>query len=95
VAAAAKQGTSSKPSEATLSWQKAVALHLAKHKQYPSEARDHGDEGVATVWLSIDRSGKVLSTRLVATSGSQLLDKEAIEFLLRASPLPHPALMPD
>ena len=90
VAVAAKQGISSKPSEASLTWQKAVALHLNKHKTYPGRARDRGEEGVATVWISIDRSGKVIASQLVTTSGSQLLDKEAVDLVSRANPLPRP-----
>lgn len=87
---APKQGLSSKPSEATLSWQKAVTLHLNKHKKYPSDARKHGEEGVANVSFSIDRSGKVIAARLDKSSGSELLDKEAVEVLSRASPFPQP-----
>jgi protein TonB len=90
VAAAPRQGISSKPSEANLTWQKAVALHLNKHKTYPAQARENGDEGVAMVSITIDRSGKVISARLLTTSGFQLLDKEAVEVASRASPLPKP-----
>lgn len=90
VAAAPKQGISSKPSNAVLTWQKAVALHLDKHKHYPDAADSHGDEGVATVWVSIDRSGKVVTTQLIASSGSRALDVEALEVFTRSSPLPRP-----
>lgn len=89
-AVAPKQGVSSKPSEAQITWEKAVALHLNKHKRYPSEARDHKEEGVAVVWFSIDRSGKMIEGRLQKSCGSTLLDKEAVEVLSRASPFPRP-----
>lgn len=85
-----KQGVSSKPSEAMITWQKAVALHLNKHKRYPGEARDNKEEGVAVVWFSIDRSGKVITGRLERSCGSSMLDKEAVEVLNRASPFPRP-----
>jgi protein TonB len=88
--AAPKQGTSLKPSQAALSWQKAVTLHLNKHKKYPHDARARGEEGVANVSFSIDRSGKVIATHLDKSSGSNLLDQEAIEVLTRASPFPTP-----
>ncbi|MCK9909844.1 energy transducer TonB, partial [Microbacteriaceae bacterium K1510] len=90
VAMAPKQGVSSKPSEAQVTWQKAVALHLNKHKRYPSEAREKGEEGVAVVWFSIDRSGKVVTGKLQKSCGSTMLDKEAVEVLSRASPFPRP-----
>jgi protein TonB len=85
-----KQGVSSKPSEAMITWEKAVALHLNKHKRYPGEARDKKEEGVAVVWFSLDRSGKVIEGRLQRSCGSTQLDKEAIDVLNRASPFPRP-----
>jgi protein TonB len=88
--AAAKQGLSPKPSQAALTWQKAVALHLNKHKRYPSEARSRGEQGVALVSYSIDRSGKVIAARLDKSSGSALLDQAALDALDRASPFPAP-----
>jgi periplasmic protein TonB len=88
--AAAKQGLSSKPSQAALTWQKAVALHLNKHKKYPTEARLRGEQGVALVSYSIDRSGKVTAARLDKSSGSTLLDQAALDALNRASPFPAP-----
>lgn len=89
-AVAPKQGISSKPSEATISWQKAVALHLNKHKRYPAEAHESKVEGIVTVWFSIDRSGKMVAARLEKSCGSTVLDEEAIEMLKRASPFPRP-----
>ena len=89
-AVAPRQGVSSKPSEAQITWEKAVALHLNKHKRFPQEARNKKEEGVAVVWFSIDRSGKVITGRLQKSCGSTLLDKEAIEVLSRASPFPRP-----
>lgn len=89
-AAAPKQGVSSKPSEATMTWQKSLVFHLNKHKKYPHEARKQGSEGVAAVSFTIDRSGKVIGARLDKSTGSDLLDQEAIEVLNRASPFPTP-----
>jgi protein TonB len=88
--AAPKQGLSSKPSEATLTWHRSLVLHLNKHKKYPHEARKNGEEGIVAVSFKLDRSGKVIDTHLDKSSGSALLDKEAIEVLTRASPFPQP-----
>ncbi len=88
--AAPKQGASTKPSEATLSWQKSLTMHLEKHKKYPSDARAKGHEGVATISFLLDRSGKLISAHLNKSSGSELLDREAIEVFSRASPFPAP-----
>lgn len=89
-ALAPKQGLSSKPSQATLSWQRSLALHLNKHKQYPAEARRAGAEGIVRLWLSLDRSGRVIESHIVKSSGSSHLDREAMEVLIRASPFPQP-----
>jgi protein TonB len=42
------------------------------------------------VRFSIDRSGRVLSSTLVRSSGSTLLDKETIELVRRCEPFPRP-----
>jgi protein TonB len=88
--AAPRQGLSTKPSQAALSWQKSLAMHLDKHKKYPADAKSKGQEGVATVSFVLDRSGKVISAHLDKSSGSSLLDEEAIEVFTRASPFPTP-----
>lgn len=89
-AAAPHQGASRKPNQAVLSWQKALHLHLSKHKRYPGEARNRRIEGVVTVAFSIDHEGRVTNVRVLKGSGSPLLDEEAVEMLSRASPLPTP-----
>jgi protein TonB len=89
-AVAPHHGTSSTPSELEIKWQKAVALHLNKHKRYPPDARDNKEEGIVVVWFSIDRSGKIIEGRLEKSCGSAPLDKEAVEVLNRASPFPRP-----
>lgn len=89
-ATAPYQGTSRKPSKAEITWQKALHVHLSKHKRYPGEARSRRIEGVVTVAFTIDHTGAVIERRIVEGSGSPLLDAEAIEMLGRASPLPAP-----
>jgi periplasmic protein TonB len=88
--AAPRAGLSTKPSQAELSWRKALVQHLNRHKKYPREARRDGAEGTVEVAFTLDRSGKVLSARLVDSSGSVALDEEAIAVLERASPFPAP-----
>ena len=53
-------------------------------------SRKKGEEGTAAVSFKLDRSGKVISAQLDKSSGSDLLDKEALEVLNRASPFPQP-----
>lgn len=92
--AAPRQGASRKPNQAELSWQRALNLHLSKHKRYPGEARSRRIQGVVTVSFSVDREGHVKSARMVRGSGSPLLDEEALKMLSRASPIPPPPEMP-
>lgn len=83
-------GAKAKPSEAEIKWQKALLLHLNRHKRYPSAARSRRLQGVAKVEFKIDGSGKLIEARLVDGSGSTLLDEEALAVLDRASPFPAP-----
>ena len=43
-----------------------------------------------TIGFAIDRHGKVVSSRIVKSSGSAVLDAEALALLKRAAPLPAP-----
>jgi protein TonB len=47
-------------------------------------------EGVVTVEFNLDPSGQILSSRIVDSSGSTVLDEEAMALLKRAAPLPAP-----
>ena len=40
--------------------------------------------------FSIDRHGDLVSSRIVKSSGSALLDAEALDLIKRAAPLPPP-----
>ncbi len=67
-----------------------VAAHLARFKQYPSDARSRGDQGTPTVSFSLSGSGSVTSVRLVRGSGVSSIDSEATAMVRRASPFPAP-----
>jgi protein TonB len=71
-----------------VSWQQSLVAHLARFQRYPADARDV--EGVVSVAFSIDRQGKVVSSRIVMSSGSPLLDAEALDLIKRADPFPPP-----
>ena len=77
-----------KPSPALASWQQALVVRLDRFKRYPSQAR--GAEGVATVGFRVDRQGKVVSSKIVKSSGSAVLDTEALALIKRAAPFPPP-----
>jgi len=71
-------------------WEKSLVIHLDKFKRYPNAARQQHSMGESLVEFSTDRTGAVLSCRLVKGSGSSVLDEEALAILARAAPLPAP-----
>ncbi|MBV9563883.1 MAG: energy transducer TonB [Bradyrhizobium sp.] len=60
--------------------------HFVRFKRYPAAA--HGAKGKVIVRFVLDRSGKLVSSEIVQSSGNDLFDREAIETLRRASPFP-------
>lgn len=85
-AAAPSQGADSAPSVSPASWRGTMLAHLNRYKRFPSGA----SPGTVQVAFSIDRSGRVLSARLVSGSGDAVLDEEAVAMVRRASPVPAP-----
>ncbi len=85
-AAAPSQGASSAPSVSPASWRGTLLAHLNRYKRFPGGA----SPGTVQVAFSIDRSGRVLSARLVSGSGDAALDEEAVAMVRRASPVPAP-----
>ena len=73
---------------ATASWQQSLLARLAKVQRYPAQAREV--QGVVSLAFTIDRHGKVVSSRIVTSSGSAVLDAEALDLIKRAAPLPPP-----
>jgi protein TonB len=88
--AAAPETSRGGGARAMASWQARLVAHLERRKRYPAAALARRAEGVAQVRFAIDRSGRVLSSRLAASSGDPALDAEAVAMVLRASPVPAP-----
>jgi protein TonB len=73
-----------------VSWKRRLALHLQRNKRYPHDAQVRRESGTAKVSFVIDRHGHVISSKIVKGSGSAALDRETLELLQRAQPLPAP-----
>jgi TonB family protein len=58
-------------------------------KYYPASAAERGEDGTATVDITIDHYGHVQAVSLVATSGSDRLDS-ALLSMLRGANVPPP-----
>lgn len=69
-------------------WQSELSSRLQRAKRYPEAAQARDEQGAAAVTFTIDRSGHVLSAKLVRSSGSPSLDGEAVATVRRADPLP-------
>jgi protein TonB len=76
------------PSPAIAGWQQALVTRLARLQRYPAQA--NGAAGVVSLGFNIDRQGHVVSSRIVKSSGSTVLDAEALALIKRASPFPPP-----
>jgi protein TonB len=96
-AVAPSPGLSTRAARAQASWHNSLVAHINRYKRYPADARAHSMEGAVTVEFTLDPSGQVLSSRIVDSSGSTVLDEEAMALLKRAAPLPAPPahLSPD
>ena len=84
--AAPSAGAAAAPSVSPASWRGSLIAHLNRYKRFPSGA----SVGTAQVAFTIDRSGRVLSSRLIGSSGDGALDGEAVAMMRRASPVPAP-----
>jgi protein TonB len=67
-----------------------LAREIAKHKQYPRIAQMRGWQGEVIVDLQLDGNGRVLSSKIHTSSGFDVLDKQALEMVKKASPFPAP-----
>lgn len=67
-----------------------LARAFARHKQYPRLAQMRGWQGTARVRLEIAADGSVVSTAISESSGHDILDRQALEMVKKATPLPQP-----
>jgi protein TonB len=90
VPTAPSAGISAVAARAQATWHNTLVAHLNRYKRYPVEARARNIEGVVRLEFTLDRSGQIVSSHIVQSSGSPLLDEEAMAMIRRAAPLPAP-----
>jgi protein TonB len=89
IAAAQVQGAPNpERSNADPKYYSSISAQIERNKRYPADGKN--DRGIAQVAFSIDRRGRVVSSRIVASSGSSALDREALQIIQRAQPFPPP-----
>lgn len=86
--AAASQAAAGASSMSASNWRGLVSAQLNRNKRYPDAAQ--GQHGTASISFTIDRGGRLVAARLVGSSGSAILDQEAVAMAHRASPFPPP-----
>jgi periplasmic protein TonB len=69
-------------------WKKQLSIRLNGSKKFPPEAI--GKSGTAKVGFVVDRSGKLISSWLMESTGLPVLDAEALAMVDRAQPFPAP-----
>lgn len=94
VAAVAKATSVGEPNErqrrAIAAWQNRLLDVIERNKRYPSRALAQRRHGTTMVAFRIDRKGQLLSADVVQSSGSEVLDAEALALMRRAQPFPVP-----
>ena len=83
-------------SSTTSEFQHELLAHIEQYRQYPEAALPDHLHGVVQVVFAMDRTGAVLGAWVKTSSGSKVLDQEAIDTIRRAQPLPSiPQNLPD
>jgi periplasmic protein TonB len=77
-------------SNAVPTWKSQMLALLERNKRYPESAQSRHQQGTAQVFFSLDRQGRVVGSRIVRSSGTDVLDAEALALLRRAQPFPPP-----
>lgn len=88
------QGTGASASRVKATWQRQLVAHLDRKKRYPPGAKRQAHE--VHISFTIDRTGHVVSTNIVKSSGDSSFDEAALDMMKRADPVPQPpALVAD
>src|SRR5262245_27648502 len=86
----ARGQTSPEPLSIISQYVPVISKHLAKYPRHPDRGKPGARQGVVWVSFCLDREGRVLDVRIDRSSGSDVLDREALASLRRASPAPAP-----
>lgn len=74
--------------EAMLRYQDMVKQRIEEARRYPSWAKRRGIEGEVCIKFAILSNGLSQDIRIIRSSGSKVLDDEAVDTIGRASPFP-------
>lgn len=74
--------------KALVAWQTEIISQLLRKAQFPSDAI--GQAGTARVAVVLDRQGRLVSRKLLESSGSDQLDAAALQIVEQAAPFTAP-----
>ena len=74
--------------EAMLRYQDMVKQRIEEVRRYPSRARRQGIEGTVYISFVVLSNGASRDIKIIRSSGSKILDKEAVATIKRANPFP-------
>ena len=67
-----------------------LLAHLSAARRYPPAARAQGREGTVVIAFSINAVGGIGDVHIIRPSSRQDFDREAIDLVHRAAPMPPP-----
>jgi len=71
-------------------WEAKVMRLVSENYSYPRSAELRGEQGRAVVKITISAAGKPVSVELVQSTGSPILDREAVRIPMRVTTFPTP-----
>jgi protein TonB len=71
-------------------WQHKVSQLISANYTYPRSAQLRGEQGNAKIKIAFSGAGKVLSVDLVQSTGSAILDREAVRIPMKVGSFPPP-----
>lgn len=88
VSRAPVQGTGASTARIKTTWQRQLVAHLDRKKRYPAGGKRAAHEVVVS--FTLDRTGRVVSSSVVKSSGDAAFDEAALAMMKRADPVPAP-----
>ncbi|MDB5405626.1 MAG: tonB protein [Rhodospirillales bacterium] len=76
------------PADTMARFQQLLSSHLEREKRYPRVSQQRHEQGTVMLRFTMDRGGQVLAASIERGSGFAALDREVLELIRRAQPLP-------
>ena len=71
-------------------WGRKVSQLISANYSYPRSAQLRGEQGKARIKINISATGKIVSVELIQSTGSAILDREAVRIPMKVGSFPAP-----